>query len=74
VAERLDCTTAQLALAWCLKNPYVSTVITGASKPQQVEENMQALEVAPQLTPDVIEEIEAILDNKPEPPRNWRHH
>jgi len=74
VAERLDCTTAQLALAWCLKNPYVSTVITGASKPRQVEENMQALEVAPQLTPDVIEEIEAILDNKPEPPRNWRHH
>jgi len=74
VAERLNCTTAQLALAWCLKNPYVSTVITGASKPHQVEENMQALEVAPQLTPDVIEAIESILDNKPEPPRNWRHH
>ena len=74
VADDLGCTTAQLALAWCLKNPYVSTVITGASKPHQVEENMKAIEVAPQLTPDVLDRIEAILDNKPDAPRNWRTH
>ena len=49
VAEVLDCTTAQLALAWCLLNDDVSTVITGASKPHQVEENMQALDVVDQL-------------------------
>jgi voltage-dependent potassium channel beta subunit len=74
VADDLGCTTAQLALAWCLKNPYVSTVITGASKPHQVAENMKAIEVAPQLTPDVLDRIEAILDNKPDAPRNWRNH
>ena len=71
VAE-LGCTTAQLALAWCTLNPNVSTVITGASKPYQVEENMKALEVAEQLTPDVVDKIEEILDNKPEFPSDMR--
>ncbi len=65
VAEGLGCTQAQLALAWCLKNPNVSTVITGASRPEQVEENMQALDVADRLTPQVMERIEEILDNRP---------
>lgn len=72
VAQELDCSMAQLALAWCLKNPDVSTVITGASKPEQVWENMQALEVAERLTPEVLERIEAILDNKPEPWPDYR--
>ena len=72
VAQDLNCTTAQLALAWCLTNPNVSTVITGASKPSQVEENMQALKVVDQLTPDVIDSIENILDNKPEFPPDFR--
>lgn len=66
VAEIIGCTTAQLALAWCLLNPNVSTVITGASKPDQVRENMKAIEVVDKLIPDVIETIEEILDNKPE--------
>ena len=56
---------AQLGLAWCLKNPNVSTVITGASRPAQVTENMRALEVVPRLTPDSMARIDAILDNKP---------
>jgi len=72
VAQDLNCTTAQLALAWCLTNPNVSTVITGASKPSQVEENMLALKVVDQLTPDVIGTIEKILDNKPEFPSDFR--
>lgn len=72
VAQDLNCTTAQLSLAWCLTNPNVSTVITGASKPSQVEENMQALKVVDQLTPDVIGTIEKILDNKPEFPSDFR--
>ena len=67
VADDLGCTTAQLALAWCLKNPDVSTVITGASKPEQIEQNMQALDVADRLEPKVIERTEMILDNKPAP-------
>ena len=74
IAEELDCTTAQLALAWCLQNPNVSSVITGATKPHQVEENMQALDVADRLTPETMDRIENILDNRPEPPKNWRNH
>jgi len=58
IANKLDCTPAQLALAWCLRNPDVSTVITGASRPEQVEENMRALDVVPRLTPTVVVAIE----------------
>jgi aryl-alcohol dehydrogenase-like predicted oxidoreductase len=72
IADELDCTMAQLALAWCLKNPYVSTVITGASKPEQVTENMKALDIVEKLDENVMERLEEILDNKPEPERDWR--
>ena len=72
IADELGCTMAQLALAWCLKNPHVSSVITGASKPEQVTENMKALDVATKLDEDVLTRIEEILDNKPEPERDWR--
>ncbi len=65
IAAELGCTVAQMALAWCLLNPNVSTVITGASKPEQVHENMKALDVVDMLTPDVVARIEAILANKP---------
>ena len=61
LAEELDCSLAQLALAWCLKNPFVSTVITGASSVSQVRENMQAVEVEPRLTPDILERIDRIF-------------
>jgi len=66
VADQLNCSLAQMAIAWCLKNQDVSTVITGASKPEQIVENMEAFCVAEQLTDDVMEQIETILDNKPE--------
>lgn len=66
VANDLGCTLAQLALAWCLKNPNVSTVITGASKPEQVHENMKALEIVPKLTAEVMGRIENILGNNPQ--------
>jgi len=72
LAEELGCTMAQLALAWCLTNEDVSTVITGASRPEQVTENMAALKIAEQITPDVQETIEAILDNQPAAEQNWR--
>ncbi|KAI8854871.1 NADP-dependent oxidoreductase domain-containing protein [Chytridium lagenaria] len=65
IAKELGCTLAQLALAWCAKNPNVSTVITGASKVSQVVENVKALEVLPKLTDEVMEKIEKILANKP---------
>jgi len=61
IAQELNCTLSQLALAWCLKNPYVSTVITGASRVEQVHENMKATEVAPKLTPEIRERIDTIF-------------
>ena len=66
IAKELDCTLSQLALAWCLKNPYVSTVITGASRVEQVHENMKAAEIAPKLTPEILEKIDVIFKIKPE--------
>lgn len=65
IATELGVTMAQLALAWCLKNPNVSTVITGASRPEQVSENMKAIEIVPKLNSDAMERIDVILDNKP---------
>ena len=59
IAGDLGCTISQLALAWCLKNPHVSTVITGASRVSQVHENMKALEVVPKLTAEVVKAVEA---------------
>ncbi|MFL7837550.1 MAG: potassium channel beta subunit family protein [Candidatus Promineifilaceae bacterium] len=67
IAEKLGTNMARMALAWCLKNPNVSTVITGASRVEQVHDNLQALEVVDLLTDDVMAEIEEVLDNKPEP-------
>jgi aryl-alcohol dehydrogenase-like predicted oxidoreductase len=72
VADDLGCTMAQLAIAWCLANPNVSTAITGASRPGQVVENMKAMEIVERLDDDVLERIESIVDNKPEPEQDWR--
>ncbi len=66
VAKELGSTMAQMALAWCLKNPNVSTVMTGASRPEQVVENMNALEVVSKLNSDVMERIEEVLGTKPQ--------
>ncbi|MGI9605129.1 MAG: potassium channel beta subunit family protein [Acidimicrobiales bacterium] len=57
IADEIGCSMAQMALAWCLTNPNVSTVITGASRPAQVAENMAAIDVLDALTPDVLEQI-----------------
>ncbi len=72
LADELGFTMAQLALAWCHKNPNVSTVITGASRASQVIENMKALDCAEKLTPAVMERIEKILDNQPETESDYR--
>jgi voltage-dependent potassium channel beta subunit len=60
LADKLGCTLAQLALAWCAKNPHVSTVITGASRVEQVHENMKALDVIPLLDEEVLNKIDEI--------------
>ncbi len=61
IAADLGVTLAQMSLAWCLKNPHVTSVITGASRAEQVRENMKALDVVPKLTPDVMAAIEAAV-------------
>jgi aryl-alcohol dehydrogenase-like predicted oxidoreductase len=66
VADKLGVTQSQLAIAWCLKNPHVTTVITGASRPQQIVENVKALTILEKLTPEILAEIDAITGNKVE--------
>lgn len=72
VAEELGISMASLALTWVLKNPYVSTAMVGGSSPEQVKENMKAIDHVSLLTEDVMEKIEEILDNKPEPEKDWK--
>jgi aryl-alcohol dehydrogenase-like predicted oxidoreductase len=60
IADELDVSLAQLSLAWCAKNPNVSTVITGASSAAQVRENMAALDVMPLLTKEIMDRIDLI--------------
>lgn len=66
LAKEIGTTLAKLAIAWCVQNPNVSTVILGARKPDQLRETLTSLEVVPLLTTEVNERIEAILQNKPE--------
>jgi voltage-dependent potassium channel beta subunit len=61
LAADMGATLAQFSLAWCLQNPYVSTVMTGASRVEQVHENMKAMQFADKFTPDVMHEIERIF-------------
>lgn len=65
IADGLGVTMSQLALAWVLKNPNVSSAITGASNPDQVYENVRAIEVVGKLTPEILDKIDQILQNKP---------
>jgi len=65
LAQELGATLPQLAIAWCVKNPNVSTVILGASKTVQLQENIASLATVPKLTEDVINRIEEIVQNKP---------
>lgn len=71
LAERLGCSLAQLALAWTLKNPNVSTTLCGASRPDQMVQNLKALEIVPKLTPEVMQEIDKLLGNAPPASKNW---
>ncbi|MBS1915084.1 MAG: aldo/keto reductase [Bacteroidetes bacterium] len=65
VAKKLDSSLASLAIAWCIKNPNVTTAILGATKKEQLLENLKALETVNKLTPDILTIIEDILQNKP---------
>ena len=66
LASELGITPAQMSIAWCLKNPHVSTVMLGATRVEQLRENLKAAEAVALLTPEVMERIEGIVGNKPE--------
>lgn len=66
LASDLGTSPACFALAWCLKNPNVSTLILGASRPEQLRENVGALEVLPKITPEVLAQVESILNPEAE--------
>jgi voltage-dependent potassium channel beta subunit len=68
VADELGVSISRLSIAWVLKNPNVSTAILGASKLDQLKETLQSLEVVPMLTPEIMERIEGIMENKPKMP------
>ena len=68
LAKELGTSLPKLGIAWCVKNPHVSTAILGASKPAQLKENLTALEVLPLLSPEIMDKIDGILQNKPVQP------
>ncbi|XP_031767320.1 voltage-gated potassium channel subunit beta-2 isoform X11 [Galleria mellonella] len=68
LANSLNCSMSQLAVAWCLKNESVNCLLLGASSVEQFKENIHALQIVPQLTPSVMVEIEKLLANKPQRP------
>lgn len=72
IAKDLGISMPQLGLAWCLNNKNVSTVITGASKVEQIEHNMKTMDIIDKVDEEVIAKIEDVLDNKPEKEQDWR--
>ena len=65
VAKGLNVSMAALAIGWCIKNPHVTTAILGATKKEQLMDNLKAMEVVDKLTPEVLEKIENIMQTKP---------
>ncbi|CAG9314361.1 unnamed protein product [Blepharisma stoltei] len=72
IADELGCTQAQLALAWVIKNPDVSTAIMGASAPHHLEDNINSVDVLDKLSPEILARIEELLENRPAPSMHWR--
>jgi aryl-alcohol dehydrogenase-like predicted oxidoreductase len=69
VAKELDTSLATLAIAWCIANPNVTTAILGATREEQLLENLKALEVYPKLTPEILERIDEVMGTKPRMPQ-----
>jgi aryl-alcohol dehydrogenase-like predicted oxidoreductase len=68
-ANELNVSLPALSIAWCLNNCNVTTVILGATKKEQLEENLKALDIVPMLTKEVVEKIETIVQTKPVQPQ-----
>jgi aryl-alcohol dehydrogenase-like predicted oxidoreductase len=72
LANELDCSMAQLAMAWCISNTDVSTAITGASRPEQLVETVKAVNILAKLTPEIQNRIETIFSTEPKGKRNFK--
>ncbi|KAK3512446.1 hypothetical protein QTP70_012261 [Hemibagrus guttatus] len=72
IAERLGCTLPQLAIAWCLRNEGVSSVLLGASNTDQLLDNIGAIQVLPKLSSSIVHEVDSILGNKPYSKKDYR--
>uniref|UniRef100_UPI0037E7131C voltage-gated potassium channel subunit beta-2-like n=1 Tax=Semicossyphus pulcher TaxID=241346 RepID=UPI0037E7131C len=72
VAERLGCTLPQLAIAWCLRNEGVNSVLLGASRTEQLMENIRAIQVLPKLSLSIVSEVDNLLGNKPYSKKDFR--
>jgi len=68
VAEELETSLATLSIAWCIANPHVTTAILGATRKEQLTENLKALDVLPRLTPEVLQRIDGVMQTKPRQP------
>uniref|UniRef100_A0A672RR43 Potassium voltage-gated channel subfamily A regulatory beta subunit 1 n=1 Tax=Sinocyclocheilus grahami TaxID=75366 RepID=A0A672RR43_SINGR len=73
IAEKLSCTLPQLAIAWCLRNEGVSSVLLGTSNPAQLTENLGAIQVLPKITAIVASDIDKILGNRPQSKKDYHH-
>uniref|UniRef100_A0A8C2KA09 Potassium voltage-gated channel, shaker-related subfamily, beta member 1 b n=1 Tax=Cyprinus carpio TaxID=7962 RepID=A0A8C2KA09_CYPCA len=73
IAEKLSCTLPQLAIAWCLRNEGVSSVLLGTSNPAQLTENLGAIQVLPKITAHVASDIDKILGNRPQSKKDYHH-
>ncbi|KAF3859887.1 hypothetical protein F7725_000142 [Dissostichus mawsoni] len=72
VAERMGCTLPQLAIAWCLRNEGVNSVLLGASRTDQLMENIKAIQVLPKLSLSIVSEVDNLLGNKPYSKKDFR--
>ncbi len=72
IADGLGCSQAQLAMAWCIANPDVSTAITGATRPEQLVETVKSIQVVPKLTKEILQNIDTIFGSEPVGKRNMR--
>ena len=70
VADKLGTSLATLSIAWCIRNPNVTTAILGATKKEQLEQNLKALELYPRLDEGVLREIDEIMGTKPHLPEH----
>uniref|UniRef100_A0A3B5B3G6 Voltage-gated potassium channel subunit beta-1 n=1 Tax=Stegastes partitus TaxID=144197 RepID=A0A3B5B3G6_9TELE len=73
IAEKLGCTLPQLAIAWCLRNEGVSSVLLGSSNPSQLTENLGAIQVIPKMTAGIASEVDHILGNRPHSKKDYHH-